>query len=117
MTSPLQAHGLTIVVRLEPKVAPYAGSAELKVALLSCNQILRTPPPTVTVRAIDAVATEYEIQFFVEMIEQGPAAQSEFFDLVFRHCASAGIRLAIPSASPALLPPRVTKSGDEKRAG
>jgi CRP-like cAMP-binding protein len=44
------------------------------------------------------------------MIEQGPAAQGELFDLVFRHCASAGIRLAMPSASPALLPPRVVRT-------
>ncbi|MGA2494858.1 MAG: cyclic nucleotide-binding domain-containing protein [Roseiarcus sp.] len=53
---------------------------------------------------------EYEIQFFVATIEQGPEAQSELFDLVFRHCASAGIRLAPPSTSPALLPPRVVRS-------
>jgi hypothetical protein len=109
-SQPMQAHGLTIVVRLEPTVAPSAGSAALVAALLSCNQILRTPAPTVTIRALDAVAAEYEIQFFVEMIEQGPAAQSELFDLVFRHCASAGIRLAPPSTSPALLPPRVVRS-------
>jgi small-conductance mechanosensitive channel len=109
-SQPMQAHGLTIVVRLEPTVAPSAGSAALVAALLSCNQILQTPAPTVTVRALDAVAAEYEIQYFVEMIEQGPAAQSELFDLVFRHCASAGIRLAPPTTSPALLPPRVVPS-------
>ena len=44
------------------------------------------------------------------MIEQGPAAQSELFDLVFRHCASAAIRLAPPPASPALLPPHILRS-------
>ena len=43
----------------------------------------------------------YEIQFFVGNVEEGPDAQTELFDLVFRHCASAGIRLAPPSGSPA----------------
>ena len=60
-SQPLQAHGLTIVVRLEPTVAPSGGCVALQAALLSCNRILRTPAPTVTVRAVDAVATEYEI--------------------------------------------------------
>jgi small-conductance mechanosensitive channel len=36
-SQPMQAHGLTIVVRLEPTVAPSAGSAALVAALLSCN--------------------------------------------------------------------------------
>ncbi|MGA2494859.1 MAG: mechanosensitive ion channel family protein [Roseiarcus sp.] len=57
-SQPMQAHGLTIVIRLELAVAPAAGSAALEAALLSCNQILRSPAPTVTVRALDAVAVE-----------------------------------------------------------
>ena len=51
----------------------------------------------------------YEIQFFVSNVEEGPDAQTELFDLVFRHCASAGIRLAPPSGSPAPLAPRVAR--------
>ncbi|RBP18351.1 cyclic nucleotide-regulated small mechanosensitive ion channel [Roseiarcus fermentans] len=106
-SQPMRAHGLTIVVRLEPTVAPSGGRAALQAALLSCNRILRAPIPTVVVRSLDAVAMEYEIQFFVSNVEEGPDAQTELFDLVFRHCASAGIRLAPPSGSPAPLPPRV----------
>ena len=108
-SQPMRAHGLTIVVRLEPTVAPSGGRAALQAALLSCNRILRTPVPTVVVRSLDAVAMEYEIQFFVSNVEEGPDAQTELFDLVFRHCASAGIRLAPPSGSPAPLAPRVTR--------
>ena len=99
-SQPMEAHGLMIVVRLEPTIAPSGGRVALQAALLSCNRILRTPAPTVAVRSLDAVAIEYEIQFFVSTIEQGPDAQTELFDLVFRHCASAGIRLAPPSGSP-----------------
>ncbi len=108
-SQPMRAHGLTIIVRLEPTVAPSGRSASLQAALLSCNRILRAPAPTVVVRSLDAVAMEYEIQFFVSNVEQGPDAQTELFDLVFRHCASAGIRLAPPSGSPAPLAPRVTR--------
>jgi small-conductance mechanosensitive channel len=109
-SQPMRAHGLTIVVRVEPTVTPSRGRVALQAALLSCNRILRTPAPTVAVRSLDAVAVEYEIQFFVSTIEQGLDAQTELFDLVFRHCASAGIRLAPPSASPQPLTPRVSRS-------
>ena len=108
-SQPMRAHGLTILIRLEPTVAPSSGRVALQAALLSCNRILRTPAPTVVVRSLDAVAMEYEIQFFVSNVEQGPDAQTELFDLVFRHCASAGIRLAPPSGSPAPLAPRVPR--------
>ncbi|HVX78423.1 MAG TPA: mechanosensitive ion channel family protein [Bradyrhizobium sp.] len=99
-------HGLTIVVRLEPMVTPSRGCRVLEMALLSCNRILREPEPSVMVRSLDAVALECELQFFVAAIEQGPAAQNELFDLVFRHCSSAGIRQALPPQSASVLPPR-----------
>jgi len=108
-SQPMRAHGLTIIIRLEPTALPAAGCAALEAALLSCNRILRTPAPTVTIRSLDAVALECELQFFVAEIDLGPAAQNELFDLVFRHCASAGIRLAPPSGSPIALPPRTAR--------
>ena len=64
-SQPMRAHGLTIIVRLEPTVTPSGGRVALQSALLSCNRILRTPAPIVAVRSLDAVAMEYEIQFFV----------------------------------------------------
>ena len=108
-SQPMRAHGLTIVIRLEPTVAPSGGRVALQAALLSCNRILRTPAPTVAIQSLDAVAMAYGIQFFVSNIEQGLEAQTELFDLVFRHCASAGIRLAPPSGSPGPLAPRVAR--------
>jgi small-conductance mechanosensitive channel/CRP-like cAMP-binding protein len=111
VSKPTLAHGLTIVVRLDPMVAPSRGCAVLETALLNCNRILRTPPPTVTVRLLDAGAMECEVQFFVPSIDQGPLAQNELFDLIFRHCASAGIRLAPPPGSPFALPPKEIPQG------
>jgi len=110
-STPTKAHGLKVVIRLDPAVAPSRGCATLGTALLSCNRILRTPAPTVTVRTLDAVALECELQFFVQEFDQGPLAQNEVFDLVFRHSASNGIRLAPPPGSAFSLPPMATRPG------
>jgi small-conductance mechanosensitive channel/CRP-like cAMP-binding protein len=105
-TTPTKAHGLAIIVRLDPTMTPSRICAVLQTALLSCNQILRDPVPTVTVRALDAISLECEVQFFAPSIEQGDEAGNEVFDRIFRHCAAAGIRIAPPSGSPFVLPPR-----------
>jgi len=99
-TNPAKAHGIAIVVRLEPTMTPSRGCAVLETALLSCNRILRTPAPSVSVKALDGAALVCELQFFVANIEAGPVARNEVFDLIFRHCASAGFRLAPPPEHP-----------------
>ena len=60
-SQPVRAHGLAIIIRLEPTVTPSGGRVALQAALLSCNRILRTPAPTVAVRSLDAVAAELVI--------------------------------------------------------
>lgn len=116
-SAPTRPHGISVVVRLDPTVAPFTGVAVLETAMLSCTQILRIPRAIVMVRSLDAVALECEVTFFVELIEQGPAAQNEVFDRIYRHCASAAIRLAPPADSALVLPPRgpPQKSGDLPR--
>jgi len=108
-SNPWKAHGITLLIRLEPTVLPSRACAVLETVLLNCNHILRVPVPTVTIRGLDAVALGCELQFFVPAIEGSSDAQNEVFDLVFRHCASAGIRLAPPSDSGYVLPPRVAR--------
>jgi CRP-like cAMP-binding protein len=78
----------------------------LTTAILGCNLILREPKATITVRSLDALALKCELQVFVALIERGPDAQNELFDLIFRHCLSAGIRLAPPAGSAAILSER-----------
>jgi len=99
-SNPTKAHGITVVIRLEPTMTPSRGCSVLETALLSCNRILRTPAPSVSVKSLDGAALVCELQFFVANIEVGPAAQNEVFDLIFRHCASAGFRLAPPPEHP-----------------
>ena len=112
---PTKAHGITVVIRLEPSMLPSRGCAVLETALLSANCILRIPAPNVTVRSLDATALVCELQFFVAKVELGPAAQNEVFDLVVRHCASAGFRLAPPPEHPfAVAAPRPRRdAGDQ----
>jgi CRP-like cAMP-binding protein len=105
-SQPTGAHGLKVIVRLDPVMAPSSAVAVLETAMLGCNKILRLPAATVAVRSLDAVALECELAFFVPLIEQGPDAQNEVFDLVYRHCAAASMRLAPPSGSAFALPPR-----------
>jgi small-conductance mechanosensitive channel/CRP-like cAMP-binding protein len=104
-SKPTKIHGVTIIVRLEPTVVPSRGCEVLQTALLSCNRILPKPAATVMIRTLDAVAMECELQFFVAALEDVTEAQNELFDLVFRNCASAGIRLAPPPGSPVALAP------------
>ena len=105
-SAPTQAHGLAVVIRLDPSVAPLGTVAVLETAMLSCTRIVRAPRATVMVRGLDAAALECELRFFVSAVELGPAAQNEVFDRVFRHCAAAGLRLAPPPESGMVLPPR-----------
>lgn len=108
-SAPGRDHGATLTIRLDPSVAPARCCAVLETALLSCNLILRSPPPVVSARRLDAVALDCDVQFFVADYDLWPAAQNEVFDLIFRHCLSAGIRLAPPVGSAFALPPTAPK--------
>ena len=103
---PTGAHGVTILVRLDPAMAPSRVVATLQTAMLGSNKILRIPAPTVTILSLDAVALVCEMEFYVPLIEQVPEARNEMFDLVYRHCAASSIRLAPPAAGAFALPPR-----------
>ncbi len=105
----IRAHGVTIAVRLDPSVAPARCRAMLNMALLNSNRILRIPPSQVTVSSLDAMALECEVRFFVASIELGNDAKSELFEMIFRHAAATGIRLAAPSSSSILLPLRAAR--------
>jgi small-conductance mechanosensitive channel len=106
LSKPVRAHGMTISIRLDPSMAPLSAVAMLETAMLSCTKILRVPPGAATVQSLDAAALQCELEFFVHAVEDGPQAQNEVFDRVFRHCLAAGIRLAPPAGSPFTLPPR-----------
>jgi small-conductance mechanosensitive channel/CRP-like cAMP-binding protein len=97
---PTKAHGLAVRVGIASTASPSTICAMLDAALLGSNRILHTPRPTVTVMALNAVSTECELYFFVPGNDATTDAKNEVFDLVHRHAAAAGLRLAPPPGSP-----------------
>ena len=71
----------------------------MNTVLLSCNSILKEPPPLITIKGLDAAAIEVELLFYVENVGQRIAARNEIFDLVYRHSKSTGLLLAPPPSA------------------
>ena len=139
ISRPDETHWLTLIVRVAPTRMPAIVVDVMRSVLLSCNSIVKEPPPIVALKGLDATALEIELQFRVTSPAQRTPARNEVLDLVYRHCKSAGLLLAMPPASAVAMldlpteetaePPRVTPlelieaipifaalTGDEKRA-
>ena len=99
VSSPDESHGLSLTVRLAPTKMPAIVADVMRTVLSSCNSILKEPPPAVKIRGLDAMAIEVELIFRVANVDQRLAARNEIFDLVYRHCKSAGLLLAMPSTA------------------
>jgi small-conductance mechanosensitive channel len=100
VSSPSGIHGVTITVQVDAKALPATGAQILEHAILNCRLIVATPAPSVTVKAINATFTEFEITFFVEDLASSTRAQNQLFDMIFRHLAAAGIDLAADQNQP-----------------
>ncbi|MGO8915696.1 MAG: mechanosensitive ion channel domain-containing protein [Stellaceae bacterium] len=112
---PTKTHGMSIRLAIEPTVPPSTICTVLEAALLSSNRILHTPRPTVTITALNAVSAECELYFFVPDMGRSTDAQNELFDLVHRHCAASGLRLAPPPGSPVMLTPKSLEQGAQEK--
>jgi small-conductance mechanosensitive channel/CRP-like cAMP-binding protein len=112
---PTRMHGMSIRVGLEPTVPPSTICTVLEAALLNSNRILHTPRPTVTIKALNPVSMDCELYFYVSDIATSTDAQNELFDLVYRHCAASGIRLAPPPGNPIVLGPEAIEQGSQER--
>jgi small-conductance mechanosensitive channel len=99
ISSPDASHGLSLTVRLAPTKMPAIVADVMRTALLSCNSILKEPPPAVAIRGLDATAIELELLYRVADVGQRIAARNELLDLVYRHCKSTGLLLAMPPSS------------------
>ncbi|MGO4837169.1 cyclic nucleotide-binding domain-containing protein, partial [Rhizobiaceae sp. 2RAB30] len=99
ISSPDESHGLSVAVRLAPTKMPAIVADVMNTALLSCNAILREPPPSVAITGLDATAIEVELRFRVANVAQRTAARNELFDLVYRHSKAAGLLLAAPPSA------------------
>lgn len=99
VSRPDETHLLTLAVRIAPTRAPSLVMEVMQSVLLSCRSIIAEPPPTVALKSLDAVALVVELQFRVGSPAERSLARSEVLDLVYRHCRSAGLLLAMPPES------------------
>ena len=99
VSSPDESHGLSLTVRLAPTKMPAIVVDVMRTVLLSCNSILKEPPPSVAIKGLDAAAIEIELTFRVANVGQRIAARNEIFDLVYRHSKSTGLLLAMPPSA------------------
>jgi small-conductance mechanosensitive channel len=89
---PSGIHGFEVTIPLV--CAPAMGVALIEAALLNTKSILSVPRPSIRVVSIDDGQTEYEVTAYVEGLGAGIPARNELLDLVYRHAAASGIRLA-----------------------
>jgi small-conductance mechanosensitive channel/CRP-like cAMP-binding protein len=94
LSFPLGVHGVTVAVQLDSRTPPAFGTTLLQHAVLNCRPILAVPAPSIVIKSINTACMEYEITFFVDDLAATGTAQSELFDLVFRHVTAAGVALA-----------------------
>jgi small-conductance mechanosensitive channel len=94
VSSPSGLHGTNITVQVDARTPPSRCSEILENAVRNSRLIVATPAATITVKAITATCTEFEIAFFVEELASTVKAQNELFDFIYRHLAAAGIDLA-----------------------
>lgn len=116
--NPDETHGIALTVRVAPTRMPAIIIDVMRSVLMSCNTIVKDPPPAVAIKGLDATAIEIELQFRITSPSQRTAARNEIFDRVYRHSKAAGLLLAMPStASVAMMelpteetamPPRVS---------
>jgi small-conductance mechanosensitive channel len=99
ISKPDESHGLTLRVRLVPTQMPSAILQVLQTALLSCDTIVKSPPPSVGIRSLDAAAIEVDLYVRVADVGSRIKAKNDIFDLVYRHCRSSGLSLAMPSSA------------------
>lgn len=100
LTSPEEAHGVSLKIRVLPSSPPAAIEETMRTVLLSSNAILKTPAPTVSVVGLDSNAIEFELSFRVSGLGEANAARNEVYDLVYRHAKAAGLQLAPSAGSP-----------------
>jgi small-conductance mechanosensitive channel len=100
VSSPSGIHGTTVTVQVDAKAPPSRASEIIEHAIRNCRLIVATPAPSITVKAINAAYTEFDISFFVEDLGSTVKAQNELFDLIYRHLAAANMDFASPQNGP-----------------
>src|SRR4051794_13928108 len=98
VSSPSGIHGNTVTLQASSRNPPSFAIEVIERALRNCRLILPEPAPSIATKAINRAYAEFEITFFIETLALSRQAQNEWYDLVYRHLASAAIDLASPES-------------------
>ena len=110
LSRPDENHQVALNVRIAATHRPCIVEEILWSVLQASTLIVKSPPPVVVMKSIDAIAIAAELQFRVDSLGVGTAAKNEILDLLHSRCRSSGILLAMPAESLAFVP---TSTGSE----
>jgi len=102
LSRPDETHLITLSVRIAATQRPRFVEDVLRSVLETSTRIVRTPPPVVALKNLDAIAIEAELQFRVDSLSIGMEAKNEIVELVYCQCRLNGLSLAKP---PGMFPP------------
>ncbi|WOS66525.1 mechanosensitive ion channel family protein [Sinorhizobium fredii] len=99
LSRPDETHQIFLIVRIAATHIPHVVEEVLRTALQACERIVHDPPPSVGLKAIDAVAIEAELMFRVVGPANRTPARNEVIDQVDLHCKQRGLSFAMPPQS------------------
>src|SRR5882757_2871308 len=95
LSRPDETHLITLSVRIAATQRPRFVEDVLRSVLETSTRIVRTPPPVVALKNLDAIAIEAELQFRVDSLSIGMEAKNEIVELVYCQCRLNGLSLAV----------------------
>lgn len=110
LSRPDETHQIALRVRFTATQRPRVVEDSMRSVLRASTRIVMDPPPTVALKAIDALAIEVELQFRVASLATATSAKNEIIDLIYGQCRARGLSLAMPAESLVLV---TTTAGDE----
>ncbi|OCP05804.1 MULTISPECIES: mechanosensitive ion channel family protein [unclassified Ensifer] len=94
---PDQTHQILVLIRVAADHPPQRVEDAMRTALQNCTRIVHDPPPVVALKAIDAVATEVELQVRVRSPAERTPARNEVLTRAHDQCRQDGLSLALPA--------------------
>jgi small-conductance mechanosensitive channel len=110
LSRPDETHLIALSIRIAAAQRPCFVEDVLRSVLETSTFIVKSPPPVVALKTIDAIAIEAELQFRVGSLAIGTAARNEIVELLYSRCRASGLLLAIPAACLVLMsmPPELS---------
>jgi small-conductance mechanosensitive channel len=93
-SSPDESHGIVVSVRFQPTERPDVIGETMRTALLGCTSIVRSPSPSVAIKALEGDGVTIDLVTRVRDVGKVSDARNEIYDLIYRHARSANLVLS-----------------------